>query len=114
MIQHGGLLVLAVILAGTQPTTASANVVTDWDEIGVKNVQPIGVPPPINPGLFFRAMAMMHVAMFDAVNSIDPRFQPYKFQNKASPDSSPEAAAASAAANVLAGVVPKSDACLSG
>ena len=109
MIQHRGLLVLAVILAGTQATTTSADVITDWDEIGVKTVQPIGVPPPINPGLFFRATAMMHIAMFSALNSIDPRYQPYKFQNKASPDTSPEAAAASAAANVLAGVVPKSD-----
>src|SRR5277367_6044002 len=109
MIRRLGLLVLALLLAGVQTTTTSANVITDWDEIGVKTVQPIGVPPPINPGLFFRAMAMMHVAMFNAVNSVDPRYQPYKFQNRGSLNTSQEAAAASAAANVLAGVAPKSN-----
>jgi hypothetical protein len=109
MFQHRSLLALAVLVAGTHSTTTSANVITDWDEIGVKTVQPIGVPPPINPGLFFRAMAIMHVAMFNAIDLIDPRYQPYKFQDKTSADALPEAAAASAAANVLAGVVPKSD-----
>jgi hypothetical protein len=110
MMQHRGLLALVVVLAGAPTVTASANVITDWDEIGVKIVQPIGAPPPINPGLFFRAMAMMHIAMFNAVNAIEPRYQPYKFQNKAEPGASPEAAAASAAANVLAGVVANADA----
>ena len=110
MMQHRGLLVLMVVLAGAPTVTASANVITDWDEIGVKTVQPIGAPPPINPGLFFRAMAMMHIAMFNAVNAIEPRYQPYKFQNKAEPGASQEAAAASAAANVLAGVVANADA----
>ena len=109
MMQHRGLLALVALLAGAQPVTASANVITDWDEIGVKTVQPIGAPPPINPGLFFRAMAMMHIAMFNAVNAIEPRYQPYKFQEQAEPDASPEAAAASAAANVLVGVVPNAD-----
>ena len=99
MMQHRGLLALVVVLAGAPPVTASANVITDWDEIGVKTVQPIGAPPPINPGLFFRAMAMMHIAMFNAVNAIEPRYQSYKFQNKAEPGASQEAAAASAAAN---------------
>src|SRR5271167_4771206 len=109
MIQHRGLLMLALLLAGAQTTTTSASVITDWDEIGVKTVQPVGVPPPINPGLFFRAMAMLHLAMFNAVDAIEPRYQPYKFQNKAEPDVSQEAAAASAAANVLAGVIPNAD-----
>ena len=85
-MQHRGLLALVALLAGAQPVTASANVITDWDEIGVKTVQPIGAPPPINPGLFFRAMAMMHIAMFNAVNAIEPRYQPYKFQEQAEPE----------------------------
>jgi hypothetical protein len=109
MIRNPCLLVLMVILWGAATEKASANVITDWDEIGVKTVQPIGLPPPINPGLTFRAMAMMHVAIFNAVNSIDPRYQPYKFQTKASPDTSQDAAAASAAANVLLGIVPNTN-----
>jgi len=109
MVRHRGSLVLFALLLGAPATTTFANVITDWDEIGVKTVQPVGMPPPINPGLTFRAMAMMHIAMFDAVNSIDSRYQPYKFQDKAVSETSPEATAASAAANVLAGVVPKTD-----
>ena len=97
------------MLAGAPTTTASANVITDWDEVGVKTIQPIGVPPPINPGLFFRTMAMIHLAMLNAVNAIEPRYQPYKFQSKAEPNALQEAAAASAAANVLAGVVGNAD-----
>jgi PAP2 superfamily len=109
MMQYRDLLVLGALLAGAPTETASANVITDWDEIAVGTVQPIGAPPPINPGLFFRAMAMTHLAMFNAVDAIDPRYQPYKFQSKAAPDTSQEAAAASAAANVLVALVPKSD-----
>jgi hypothetical protein len=109
MINKRGALVLIAALAGAPTAPASANVVTDWDEIGVKTVQPIGSPPPIKPGLLFRAMAMMHLAMFNAVDAIEPRYQTYKFQSKALPDTSEEAAAASAAANVLAGIVPNAD-----
>jgi hypothetical protein len=103
--------VLALVAAFTwaATSTASANVITDWDEIGVKTIQPIGSPPPINPGLLFRAMAIMHLAVFNAVNAVEPRYQPYKFQSKAELGASEEAAAASAAANVLAGLVPSAD-----
>ena len=38
MMQHRGLLALVVVLAGAPTVTASANVITDWDEIGVKTV----------------------------------------------------------------------------
>src|SRR6202020_3404586 len=110
MMQHRGLLVLMVVLAGAPTVPPPANVITDWDEIGVKTVQPIGAPPPIKSCFFFCAMAIMHIAMFNAVNAIEPRYQPYKFQNKAEPGASQEAAAASAAANVLAGVVANADA----
>jgi hypothetical protein len=106
MMGAWGLFALIVALAGAPAATASANVVTDWDEIGVKTVQPIGSPLPIKPGLLFRAMAMMHLAVFNAVNAIEPRYQPYKFQSKAELGASEEAAAASAAANVLADIVP--------
>jgi hypothetical protein len=100
---------LVAALAGSTTVTASANVVVDWDVIGVKTVQPIGSSPPIKPGLLFRAIAMMHLAMFNAVNAIDPRYQSYKFQSQAPPGASEDAAAASAAANVLAGIVPSAD-----
>ncbi len=96
------VLALVAILA----LPASANVVTDWDEIAVKALQPTVATPAVNPGLLPRAMAMTQVAIFDAVNSIEPRYQGYKTQVERSPDASMDAAVASAAANVLMKVIP--------
>lgn len=108
MIQNrrGMLLLMAMLTAAP---VASANVVTDWDEIGVKVIQPPGPVPPIPFGLFFRATAMMHVAMFDAVNCIEPRYQSYKMQIEPSPETSQDAAAASAAAHVLMQIIPNNN-----
>jgi len=109
MMKSQGLLALLFAFAGSFGETALANVITDWDEIAVKTVQPIGAPPAINPGLLFRATAMTHIAMFNAVNAIDPHYQPYFAQSPAPADASPEAAAAAAAAAVLTAIVPKAD-----
>jgi hypothetical protein len=49
---------------------------------------------------------MLHLAMFDAVNSIKHRYKPYGAQLMAAPDASQEAAAASAAGAVLMKQVP--------
>jgi hypothetical protein len=54
-----------------------------------------------------RLMAIVDVAMFDAVNSIERRYQPYLVQLAADPATSKEAAAAAAAATVLATIDPK-------
>src|SRR5215510_9903754 len=81
-------------------TTASANVVTDWDDKAVALIQPRMVPP-----VAYRAMAIMHIAMFDAVNSIEPRYRPYYAQLPANRQTSKEAAAAAAA--VLTKLVPE-------
>ena len=52
-------------------------------------------------------MAMVHAAMFDAVNSIERRYRPYLVQLPAEPTTSKEAAAAAAAAAVLATIDAK-------
>jgi len=54
----------------------------------------------------YRDMAIMHVAMFDCVNAIEPRYQPYKTKFDAEPTASKDAAAAVAAARVLSGLHP--------
>jgi hypothetical protein len=96
------LMLLALSLA-TPATASTANVVTDWDAKAVGIVQ-TGTAPP--PPLGFRTMAMLHTAMFDAVNSIEPRYKPYKVRLAATPDMSQEAAAAAAAAAVLIKLFP--------
>jgi hypothetical protein len=100
---HSTTLALVTILAAAP---ASANVITDWDEIAVKALQPSITAPALNPGLLPRAMAMTQVAMFNAANCVEPRYQGYKMQVEPSPDTSMDAAVASAAANVLMKVIP--------
>jgi PAP2 superfamily len=83
------------------PAPAFANVITDWDE---KAVAIITTMPPYTAQ---RVMGMVHLAMFDAVNSIEQRYRPYLVQLPATPTTSKEAAAAAAAAAVLATIDEK-------
>jgi hypothetical protein len=80
-----------VALLGTP--FAAANVITDWDEKAVAMASPAAIGQ--------REVAMVHVAMFDAVNSIERRYQPYLVQLQAAATASVDAAAASAAGTVL-------------
>src|SRR5262245_52930489 len=101
-------VILAAWLAVGVPASASANVITDWDEKAIAVVFPIG-PAAVSQQVYTsqRMMGMVHVAMFDAVNSIERRYRPYLVQLSASPATSKEAAAAAAAATVLATVDQK-------
>jgi hypothetical protein len=98
--------VLAAIASIGPAQPASADVVADWNKKAVAYVlgRNLG-PPPAE-----RIMAMTHVAMFDAVNSIERRYQPYLVQLPAAATISQEAAAATAAGTVLAGVNPQTQA----
>jgi hypothetical protein len=62
----------------------------------------VAIAPPSSAGL--REMAIMHAAMFDAVNAIERRYRPFLIELTASKTASPEAAAAAAAAGVLTGL----------
>ena len=81
------------------PAPARANVITDWD------AKAVAVAAPGAAGQ--RELAMVHVAMFDAVNSIEPRYRPYLVQLTTPKATSQDAAAAAAAATVLAGLHPE-------
>ena len=85
------------------PVSANANVITDWDEKAVAVVMPAGTAG-VSQQVYTaqRTMGMVHAAMFDAVNSIERRYQPYLVQLPASPTTSKDAAAAAAASAVLA------------
>src|SRR3954451_14208782 len=90
------------LLAGTltcPAVPAVANVITDWD------TRAVAVVPPAPLGQ--RELAMVHVAMFDAVNSIERRYRPYLVQLTALNTTSQNAAAATAAATVLVGLHPE-------
>jgi hypothetical protein len=88
-------------LAVAIPASARANVITDWDDKAVVVVAPMASLGNTTPYMAERIMAMVHAAMFDAVNSIEPRYRPYLVQLPADSATSKEAAAAAAAAAVL-------------
>src|SRR3984893_17233120 len=95
-------MLLALLL--TAPMTAAAgNVITDWDEKAVSIVQTGTVFPPPTA---FRTMAILHVAMFDSVNSIEPRYKPYKIRLQATPATSKRPAGGRAAGAVLIKLAP--------
>jgi PAP2 superfamily len=94
-----GLLAAAMI--GAAPS-AFADVITDWNEKAVAFVTPRMVPAAGQ-----RVVAIMQVAMFDAVNSIERRYRPYLIQLPAIATASKEAAATAAAGTVLVGLYPQ-------
>jgi hypothetical protein len=103
---HGPSYSIAVALIGSSiaagaSSPAHSNVITDWDAKAVAIVTPM---PPYDAQ---RVMGMVHAAMFDTVNSIEPRYRPYLIQLPAAPNASVEAAAAAAAAKVLASIDAK-------
>jgi PAP2 superfamily len=100
---HG---LFAVAIVGTV-SPAFANVIIDWDEKAIAAVTAMATLSGTNPYLAQRMMGMVHVAMFDAVNSIERRYRPYLVQLPADPATSKEAAAAAAAAAVLTTINPK-------
>ena len=67
-------VVVAVALITPAPS-AFADVIADWNEKAVAFVTPRMTPPAAQ-----RVVAMVQVAMFDAVNSIERRYRPYLVQ----------------------------------
>ena len=96
------LVMLAVVAQGTAPRP-DAEVVIEWNDLLQSVVPAGGLSPP-------RYYAMMHVAMFDAVNSIERGYGRYRFSAWSVPGASSEAAAAQAAHDVLVAQFPAADA----
>ena len=88
-------------------TAAHADVVADWNAIALNAVESSGAPP----AAALRALAGVHVAMFEAMNFIERRYVPRLVVRPASPiAASSEAAAAAAAHLVLSRLYPESSA----
>jgi hypothetical protein len=97
----GGVAVLAVLVT---PAFARADTVTDWNQIAAAALQSPGTatPPGAGQGAPSTAhLAMVHGAVYDAVNAIDGGHEPYVSAPAALPWYSQEAAVAAAARYVL-------------
>lgn len=102
----------SVLLIGTTTLVgathvAVADVVTEWNAIAVSSVSADRL---VNRQS--RDMAMVHAAMFDAMNAIRPRYTPAMVRITARGDAVREAAAVQAAHDVLVALFPAAQASL--
>jgi hypothetical protein len=95
-----GATVVALAAANSVPVTAQATKpVVQWNQTLLVIVRTPGAQPAtIHPT---RSFAIMHAAIYDAVNAIDGTHQPYLVRLGPSHFASQEAAAAAAAHEVL-------------
>ena len=82
--------------------TANADVVTDWNQTTIEVMKVARVAG--NP--WSRALAMVHVAMSDAINSVQDRYTRHVATCAGTPAASAEAAAAAAARRILVDLFP--------
>lgn len=100
-------LITALGISIAIPTTARADVISDWNVICIQETINAGRPggtPSID-------LATMHAAMYDAVQAIEQDYDPYRVADVPNATGSPDAAAAKAARDVLvARFAPRADA----
>jgi hypothetical protein len=93
---------LAVALLATVPAGAHASTVTEWNALASSApVAPFFGGPPQQA----RVTALVQIAVHDALNSIDRRYQTYDILPGAAPDANPDAAVAAATHRVLHGLI---------
>lgn len=84
---------------------AKADTVTFWNVTAIDTIRTAALGP-LTPVLGSRVMAMMHVAMADAVTSIHPEYKPYAVRLQGHGNADSIAAASSAAYGVLVRLFP--------
>lgn len=94
-------LTSAALLFG-EPASAQ-NVVLDWNEIATNTIVSVGRKPSTASGVWF---AYVQIAVYDAINAIDRRFEPFYFKGRAAHGASRRAAAIAAAHRVLVTYFP--------
>ena len=80
----------------------AADLVVQWNDIALGAIRASSTPPPIAS----RDLAIVHTAIYDAVNAIERTHQPYAVDVVASPLASREAAVAAAAHTTLVSLFP--------
>ncbi len=99
---------VTLIWAALAATTARADVIMDWNA----QADAIATSQKLTSPVHSRALSLLHVAMFEAVNAIERRYQPYRLSLVADRRTSPEAAAAVAGYTVLLALYPEEKAAL--
>jgi hypothetical protein len=102
MLRHLLHTTLYLALAGAFAAPTRADVITVWNAALLAAVRTTSTNPPRAS----RAMAMVHLAVFEAVNGVEDEFQPYVSNGKPAHGASAVAAAAAAGHSVLSAVFP--------
>ena len=89
----------SVVLSALVAFPVCADQVTRWNEVATRASAASGLSG--NPLFESRVYAMAHIAMHDALNSIDRRYRTYALHGTVVPNASPDAAVAAAAHRVL-------------
>jgi hypothetical protein len=95
-------LYLIVSLLVAMPSPSRADVVSDWSDRAIA----LGTEKQMPNAPFTRALAMMHVAMFEAVNAPEHRYLPYRLDLTADKTTAKDAAASAAAHAILTRLFP--------
>ena len=95
---------IAIGAALTQHAFAADAVLTWNANAGVAATKAC-LAPDDNPFHESHTYAMMHIAVHDALNAIDRRYQPHTYNQKAEPGASSDAAVAAAAHDVLVALI---------
>lgn len=82
--------------------TADADIIIDWNTAALNAIRAGRTPPPIAS----RALAILHASVYDAVNGIDRRHEPYLVQSVVPANASREAAASAGGHKVLVSLFP--------
>jgi hypothetical protein len=91
----------AIWLALAKP--AGADEVFDWNTVAILAAGAGGQ----NSAVLSRTLAMVHLAIHDALNAVDRRYEAYLYEGPAESDATPGVAVAAAARDVLIGVIPQ-------
>jgi hypothetical protein len=95
-------ILFAIASAAVFAGTARADVIMDWNA----KADAIAAEKQIPPAPQGRAMSMLHIAMFEAVNAIERRYTPYRLTLAANRSASKDAAAAAAGYDILVAIYP--------
>jgi hypothetical protein len=100
-----GIVTITVTLGcGGTAYAQSPDTILEWNRILLTT---LGTPGATNPTVFFtRGLALMHVAIFDALNSFDRHYQPYFDRVDVPAGASRDAAVAQAAHDTLVAMYP--------
>lgn len=97
-----GLVLAALATTAAGPAAAAGHTaVTDWNAAAGRAAVAACIAPLDNPLHESRMYAMTHLAIHDALNAIDRRFEPYAADLTAPPGTSSDAAVAAAARDTL-------------